>query len=104
MRCALCITGGLMDISHITKTILNSPLPTAKFRHTDETSPTATQQSMQAADKLTLSEEVRKLLKRKKAAALKKGKEADATEWEDIYDQEETKRGERPGEHADERK
>jgi hypothetical protein len=84
-----------MDISHITRTILNSPLPTAKFRHADETSPNAATQSMQAADKLTLSEEVRKLLKRKKAAEARKGKEADGTEWEDIYDQEDTKRGER---------
>jgi hypothetical protein len=91
----MLIMGVPMDISHITRTILNSPLPTAKFRHADETTPNAAQQSMQAADKLTLSEEVRKLLKRKKAAEARKGKETDATEWEDIYDQEETKRGER---------
>ena len=100
----MCIflVGVFMDISHITKTILNSPLSTAKFRHAEETSASASQQSMQAADKLTLSEEVRKLLKKKKAAEAKKGKEADAMEWEDVYDQEETKRGKRsddsPGE------
>jgi hypothetical protein len=85
-----------MNISFLTKTVLNAPLQTAKFRHGEENNPTANEQSMQAADKLTLTDEVRKLLKKMKAAETKKSRESETSEWEDVYEDEDVKRGSRP--------
>jgi Spy/CpxP family protein refolding chaperone len=96
MSYAILIAGGHMNISFLTKTVLNAPWTTAKFRHGEEQTPSVNEQSMQAADKLTLTDEVRKLLKKMKTAEAKKTKESETSEWEDIYEEEDVKRGSRP--------
>jgi len=76
-----------MDVNHVSRTTILSPTGNAKFRKADETSNTQKSQLVQdQPDRLTLSEEVRKLLKEKKIAESKKTEAGKTAEWEDVHE------------------
>jgi len=75
-----------MDVNHVSRTTILSPTGNAKFQKADESSNAHRQQlTPERHDRLTLSEEMRQLLKDKKIAESKQTEEAKAGKWEDVH-------------------
>jgi len=81
-----------MEISHVAGRTHLAPTSgpgSKKVREIQDVN-RASQTSLQKADSLTLTEEVRKLSKEKKVSSAKKREESRSTEWEDVHKKEQS--------------